>query len=545
MKNKKRLLFLTEATYQNTGYATYSKNMMEAFDKTGKYEIAELSCYGKEDDKRRQTIKWKNYPVIPLDSDKDGLSKYVENPQNQFGAFRFERACLDFKPDVVLSIRDFWMDSFVYSSPFRRIFKWIWMPTIDAAPQNEEWVHYFSNADGIITYSDWGAKIINGQSGGNVKYFGTASPTANCHFHMMDKAKIREEFGIDQNIKIIGTVMRNQRRKLFPVLFEAFKKYLDKTQAKDVYLYCHTSYPDNGWDLAQLLHENGIANRVLFSYVCSNCNSFEVSKFCDSLKFCINCNKFTSQTVNVVNGLNDEVFGKLYNLFDGYIQCANCEGFGIPQIEAAACGVPVACTRYSAMEDVIHKLEAIPIELDGKYKELETGCDRAVPSSESVCEAIEKLTQTNEEKRRRVRSLFEENYSLESSSEVWMNAIDSVGYADWDVAPIIKSEDVLNLPPNIPNSVFVDKCCDAYLIDSWRKYSHDIRMLRRDLNAASYRPSKDGYFYSELSIYGRQNLSSFSKEDTIKLFIGKAKNSNFWEKARTGLINFGEESWLN
>ena len=55
--------------------------------------------------------------------------------------------------------------------------------------------------------------------------------------------------GINPEWKVIGTVMRNQRRKLFPELFEAFGKYLKKTQDKNTYLYCHTSYPDNGWDL--------------------------------------------------------------------------------------------------------------------------------------------------------------------------------------------------------------------------------------------------------------------------------------------------------
>ena len=32
--------------------------------------------------------------------------------------------------------------------------------------------------------------------------------------------------GLDPDCKIIGTVMRNQRRKLYPDLFEAFKKFL-------------------------------------------------------------------------------------------------------------------------------------------------------------------------------------------------------------------------------------------------------------------------------------------------------------------------------
>ena len=141
---KKRVLFLTEAAYLNTGYATYSKNVLNHMRDTGKYELAELSVYGSSEDPRRNLIPWKNYPNLPDSTTPDNERDiYNSNPANVFGAWRFERTCLDFKPDVVLTIRDFWMDSFVYNSPFRRIFKRVWMPTVDASPQNEEWIDQF------------------------------------------------------------------------------------------------------------------------------------------------------------------------------------------------------------------------------------------------------------------------------------------------------------------------------------------------------------------------------------------------------------------
>ena len=128
MSRKKRVLFLTEAAYLSTGYATYSRNVLNHLKSTGKYEIAEISVYGSAEDPRRSTIPWKNYPVLPDSTSTDEEKQvYNSNQSNVFGSWRFERACLDFKPDVVLTIRDFWMDSFVYESPYRRIFKWIWM----------------------------------------------------------------------------------------------------------------------------------------------------------------------------------------------------------------------------------------------------------------------------------------------------------------------------------------------------------------------------------------------------------------------------------
>ena len=59
--NKKKVLFVSEASYLNTGYATYSKEVLKRLYATGKYELAEFSVYGAEDHKDRGTIPWKNY----------------------------------------------------------------------------------------------------------------------------------------------------------------------------------------------------------------------------------------------------------------------------------------------------------------------------------------------------------------------------------------------------------------------------------------------------------------------------------------------------
>lgn len=533
--SRKKVLFLTEASYLNTGYATYGKNLLDYLYSLDRYDIAEFSIYGREDDERRKQIKWKNYPNIPDLKNKDQVSKYNESPINQFGAWRFERVCLGFKPDIVLSIRDFWMDSFIYESPFRRIFKWAWMPTVDASPQNPEWVHVFSNVDYVLTYSDWAAKILKEQTGNQINYIGTASPCANESFVPMNKEETRKEFGLDPEANIIGTVMRNQKRKLFPVLFGAFSRYLQDSGSKNTFLYCHTSYPDNGWGLAELLHEHGISSRVLFSYMCSNCGAFEVSKFNDSIKCCPNCSTFNSKPCSVNNGPDDKLMAKIYNLFDLYVQCANSEGFGLPQIEAAACGIPIATVDYSAMADVVDKLAEYKIPVSSFYKEIETGCDRACPSESYLSSIFHDYfnTRTNtksirEQKSQKTRQKYDKYYSIEKMCEPWIRAIDLADKANWDMAPIIKNEDPIEIPKNIPNSTFIDLCCKRYLLDQKRLNSYEIRSMRNDLN---------------LGI--KKGNIPFSKVDALNYFVSKATISNLWEKARVGIIKFEEESWLN
>ena len=94
--------------------------------------------------------------------------------------------------------------------------------------------------------------------------------------------------------------------------------------------------------------------------------------------------------------------GIVLNNFDLYIQYANSEGFGMPQGEAAACGIPVMGTDYSAMESVLRKLGGITIKPAALYKELETGCLRAVPDNNLATKEMLDFFKLSKEMRRQI-----------------------------------------------------------------------------------------------------------------------------------------------
>jgi glycosyltransferase involved in cell wall biosynthesis len=547
MPRKKKILFISEAAYLNTGYAKYSREVISRIHKTGKYDIAEFSIYGSINHPGRSTIPWKNYPNMPDATKKEEVNAYSSNPSNQFGAWRFERVCLDFEPDIVLTIRDFWMDSFVYHSPYRRIFSWAWMPTVDASPQNQEWIDMFSNADYILTYSHWAKKILENQGGSNINAIGVASPSAAECFVPMNKAKIKEEFGIRDDVNIIGTVMRNQRRKLFPALIESFGNYIKQYGDNKTFLYIHTSFPDAGWNLPNLLHENKVSSRVLMTYVCEKCNHIEPSFFRDSKKICGKCKNYSSSPSSVGNGVTDQVLAKIYNLFDMYIQCANSEGFGLPQVEAAACGIPIACTNYSAMEDIVNLLNAYPIDFS-HYKELETGCNRAVPKHESIVNIISEFLSKSEQYRinhgKETRSLFEKNYSWDKTTQEWINVIDDCKYADWKQDPKIiapKEVDIKN--PSLLS--FMDQISNLVYYDP-HKHSYFFRSVITDLLRGSSKGSYDGYYTSEFSPYSNNKPRGINREIVLKMFESRLTNYNMWEQVRNDKSKLKSEGteWL-
>ena len=545
---KKRVLFISEAAYLNTGYAKYSKEVISRLHNTGKYDIAEFSIYGNSSDERRKNIPWKNYPNLPDKDDEEGARVYSSNNSSQFGAWRFERLCLDFEPDIVLTIRDHWMDSFIYHSPFRKIFSWAWMPTVDASPQNQEWIDTFSDCNYVLTYSDWAKKLIESQAGKTVNTVGVASPSAAECFVPMDKSKIREEFDLADDINIIGTVMRNQRRKLFPALLEAFGKYLKASKSTNTYLYLHTSFPDAGWNLPQMMHNNEISSRVLMTYVCEECEGIEVSFFRDAKKQCPKCGNYKSTPSNVGNGVSDENLAKIYNLFDLYIQCANSEGFGLPQVEAAACGIPIACTNYSAMEDLVNKINAYPIDYS-LYKELETGCDRAVPNIDSVVDVFSNFFSKTKEQRsalsKKTRNLFEQNYNWDKTTEEWIKVIEDCDYADWNKPPnLIKPQNVNMENPS--TYAFMHEAITNYCYYPPHANSYVYKTLLTDLHRGMTRSSFDGYYSSEFSAFSQSRPKPFTRENVIKLLMNRLENYNRWENARVNRSKLGrEEKWLN
>lgn len=328
--SKKRILWVGEASFLRTGFSGIAYDILTKLFATNKYEIAELGAYSDSRDSRILDIPWKFYSSNPDPSNELAVKRYNSSIYGQFGEAVFEDICLDFKPDIVLSIRDHWMDKFIEDSPFRKYFKWIYCPTIDGEPQRFEWIDTYRSADYILTYSRYGKEVLGRES--EVKPYAILAPGTNHEiFVPMDKTAIRKEFGIPHDANIILTVMRNQRRKLFPDLFEAFKDFLQyciKNNRQDLYhktfLQIHTSYPDVGFDLARHILQNGIGHKVLASYICHNCRHSFVDFFQSEITTCKRCGMIAAKMPNTMLGIDSNQLAKIYNIADLYVQYSIC-----------------------------------------------------------------------------------------------------------------------------------------------------------------------------------------------------------------------------
>ncbi len=539
----KKILMVNEFSYLSTGYSTYGREIMTRFHKSGKYEVAELACYAHGNDERIKKLPWKVYPNLPDMDDEQGKNEYKSLPTAVFGEWKFEEVCLDFKPDIVIDIRDFWMVEFVDRSPFRHCYKWVIMPTVDAYPQNEQWLSTYKNADAILTYTDWSGKVLQQQTGNEINWCGSASPSASDEYQpVSNRDELKASLGLGQDIKIVGTVMRNQRRKLYPELFRAFRRYLDKSGDDNTVLYCHTSYPDRGWDIPSLIKNSGLSSKIFFTYVCENCGNAFPNVFQDAVMYCPKCNHLSAGLANVQRGVNTNTLASIMNMFDLYVQYSNCEGFGLPMVEAAACGVPIAATDYSAMSDVVRKLGGYPIPVRQFYTELETGCERAYPDEEEFADILInffRMPQSmRESKRVQARMMFKQNYSWDTTAKKWMDIFDGIETVpfehSWGSPPRVFNPAPYAELEKLGNVEYAKWLITHVLREPEKLHTFMEARLIRDLNYGVHLEGIAGQYYNEQShIFSQSQYQTFDREIAYRQMAHLCERRNQWEHRRS------------
>lgn len=545
-RRKPKILFCNEFSLLNTGYSTYGLEVMSRLHKKDKYELAELASYLQDDSPQVNALPWKVFPNEPSASDIKAQSIYRSNQLNEFGAWRFEETLLKFQPDIVFAITDWWMHEYQERSPFRRFYNWAIMPTVDATPQHEQWISTFMNADAVFSYSDWGADTLREEGGGLINVKGSAPPGADLEtFFPMDKKQLRKKFSIDEDCFIVGTVMRNQGRKLYPELMEAFALFLKQAppdMAKKTYLYLHTSYPDQGWDIPRLIKRTGIGHKVLVTYKCHRCACVFPSYFMDTRAACPKCGNNEAYMPNVRIGVDRPTLAMINNFFDAYVQYANSEGFGMPQVEAAACGVPVFATDYSAMCDVVRKVKGYPIKVAHLKMDNDFGCYRATPDNQDFVDKLIRFLSKSDRQRieegKKARLGVETHYTWDQTASRWEQVFDEFPIKDaWTSPPRLHTP---KKPPTTftSNDDFVRWCIEHVFGRPEALNSYLTLRLIRDLNwktvLANFGAST---YHNETSfLESRVKMREFTEEDVIKELTELCNNWNMWETRRGQLI---------
>ena len=522
MDRKLKILFNNEFSELHTGFSTLGKELMTRMYATGKYELAEHARYVHNGDPRIQKVPWKVYPVMPHPQDQKGQEVYRANyQQNQFGAHTFNSVLFDFEPDLVIDLTDAWMCEYVAKSPYRKLFKWMWLHPTDSEDHHPKWLELLSEPDYLFSYSNFGKRTLEKESGGKLKVLdvlgGGIDPNVFSPPDKKTKNALREKYGIPKDYTVFMMVSRNQKRKLFSQLIRAYKTFRNKypQQAAKTILLLFTSHKDVGADLPLEVSRCGLHRNVLFAYHCMKCGHNIISPFLGFVDknyndqtdcgTCPRCGEISCRMPNTQVGMEKEDLAGIYKLVDFYVHYSVSEGLSLPCLEAKACGKPVAAVDYTALEDHAHSGGGVPIKVATKYIEHESMYSRAIPDNNDLVKIFRAFCRMKPDRYKAMSAAARKealNWSFDKRAKEFMDYIDNkFEYCDrtktWDAVQF-KCGDLDKEDFELPNKEFV-KACYEKVCGMEPDNLHYNRFCMELDNGIKTREDIYGYFKNSLS----------------------------------------------
>ncbi len=145
------------------------------------------------------------------------------------------------------------------------------------------------------------------------------------HFYPLSedkKQKAKKKWNFENKF-VVGCIARNQGRKMWDRIIKAFAVWCkDKP---DVILFLHTDPydPAKVFDMPQLITDLGLNNRIVFS------------------------------GTSFYKPFNPSEMNEIYNIMDIFLLLTSGEGWGMPIVEAQACGIPQIVTDYTTSREII------------------------------------------------------------------------------------------------------------------------------------------------------------------------------------------------
>lgn len=312
-----KIMLVSNAPWATTGYGTQTAQLALRLKAAG-HDVALLAFYGLEGG----IGAWEDMTVYPTDHTRLGkymLRKYVED----HGAG---------EPVQVITLMDVWTwidPRFGGVADFKGLDIAAWTP-VDHDPCPPKVAGALQTFDAkAIAMSQFGQRAL-----ADMEIEATYAPHAidvDILRPLRDQGlALKEAMGLPADAFVVGMVANNQGvgppRKAFPQVFQAFAEFARRHD--DAYLYMHSDVFgfQDGLNLLPLAQISGIPE----------------SRFC-----AVGQDKYMAGTIT------QQQMARIYSMLDVLANPSYGEGFGIPIIEAQACGTPVIVTDWTAMGELV------------------------------------------------------------------------------------------------------------------------------------------------------------------------------------------------
>jgi len=417
-----KILLVSDSLEGPTGFGVNGCNI--AWCLADKYDVHVLGLQSVQDQQA----------ILNFQGDKRTVIQHANLPRSNekydFGQKSLPRLLQELKPDILLTINDIQMvnhiPSILYPSEFRinaldmpsRVMrsreelhmeldalvdrlkekyppttKWIAYCPQDGHPPIPNWRNVYYAADQVVAMSKYGQWVFK-------KWFLMDVPYIH---HGVDTENFKPFAGYEElsDKFVVGDVNRNQPRKQPIRLIEAFAKFAkDKN---DVVLWLHKDWNDVfGWPLQYFVQLYDIQDKTI--------NPRPV-------------------------GIPREEMAKIYNSFSVNMMGTSGEGFGLPTIEAAACGVPTIATDYTTSKELIIDGKPSPRGILVPYKTLfwdklnVAAVQRALVDTDELAKSLQYYYDNRDELRKHGKNALEwvkRNVSLDIIERKWNNIVKKV-----------------------------------------------------------------------------------------------------------------------
>lgn len=299
----------------STGFARVTEACCHALVENGhEVVVLGLGYYGDPIDR-----PWKSYPCVnPLAGGRDAYGI------GRIGAIMFAE-----QPDVIVVLNDPWnipayLDSLegfanrlAEAGQAPRLPPVVGFLAVDAVNQDGEPLNRLAH---VAVWTEWAA--------GELKRCGYAGSTTvvplgvdTSVFSPRDRVLSRAVAApTAEDCFLIGVVGRNQPRKRIDLTLAVFAEFVERYRIDDAKLYIHTAPTgERGCDIRRLVRHYNLHGRVIVNEPAVGC------------------------------GVAEQEMPLIYSSFDVYLTTTQGEGWGLPALEAMACGVPVVAPRWSGL----------------------------------------------------------------------------------------------------------------------------------------------------------------------------------------------------
>lgn len=299
---------------------------------------------------------------------------------------------------------------------------------VESGPLCPSWANILAGLDERLVISQWGLAQVE-EAGLTGQFIPLGLDTSSWRPPQPhERTALRKALGFDDNTLVVLTVADNQERKN---LWAGAQTIRELAKTNDVYWLLVTRIASPaGWMIGDLMNSMGIGDRVM---------TYE-------------------------RGLS---FDRLWTLFataDAFLLPSKAEGFGMPMIEAMACGLPVVATNCTAVTEQIfddypdNKVpRGFPIDIEYQHVDPWGNSVRSWASHQSAATHLRTIAAWKAAGDPRLREIVERGLAY-AASRTWKKAGDVLDAAVERVRvkvappppPVLPGLEPLTVPRPIP-----------------------------------------------------------------------------------------------